>query len=242
MKKGIHKLLFSILVIGIVMLGGCAQQEEPKTTDKVTPQEPSTVDVDKTQTEPSKPTKTGISSDIKKLIDKANGLDNYKYIGYDTKNDVYVQGSKLRIDLFQKVGRTGTTEINTIYLDRDDKSAFGACVGSACDLNTRLIYRKVSYGNYIITTPLEYLNSLVYAKENEGKSKKVGNFQLMNAEFVDEDGKEGEIWINQFWGLPHQIDYFDEEGKITKTIKFDEMVFLVPRIDVNLASDLTLVE
>ena len=240
MKK-LNKLLIPILVIGIIVLGGCAQQEEPKTTVKIEPQEPSTVDVDKTQTEPSKPTKTGISSDVKKLIDKANNLDNYKYIS-DNKNVVYVQGSKLRIDLFQKVGRTGTTEINTIYLDSDDQSAFGACVGSACDLKTRLIYRKVSYGSYIVTTPLEYLNSLVYAKENEGKSKKVGNFQLMNAEFVDEDRKEGGIWLNQFWGLPHQIDYFDEQGKITKTIKFDDMVFLVPGIDVNLPTDLTLVE
>tara|TARA_Y100000310_G_C20635824_1_gene791098 strand:+ start:272 stop:1027 length:756 start_codon:yes stop_codon:yes gene_type:complete len=156
------------------------------------------------------------------LISNSSKVTSFAYSDLsDTKDSFSVKGNKVRVKLGKKISKNKKI-YNIVLLDLDEGTAYGYCTDNGvCDSRARGVYYKVNYSGYnegknplLIpnTWKVKYLtgNTHLYGKK----------ITVWEVEFIDNKGRKGLAQIDNYYGVPYEIVYRNDDGSIEKRIEF----------------------
>lgn len=154
------------------------------------------------------------------FVDKTNSYDNYEFtyrenVLSNTK-EVAVKGDKIRYHIKDFPEKYGLAEFyDTVLLDNREKTAIQWCENpNKCSEDERSFARQVLYEERKIPTLQEVMNSIVSAEivgdemMLRRSSKKVA--------YVDDEGTEGFLWVDKYFGVPLRRETGEEENKVVE--------------------------
>ncbi|MBU0461131.1 MAG: hypothetical protein KJ574_00950 [Nanoarchaeota archaeon] len=154
------------------------------------------------------------------LLAKHSKVKSIHYFYQDEKNypefhEYSVKGDKMAIKYTVLDQDNAVGKIDTIYMDTSAKKAVAYCERAsktACsDPNNEY---PLTYSTYIRETPLDWIEKVTYA-ERQSQAQLDGRNAIIIKTTID--GKEAEMWLDDYYGLPLQINI---DGK---TYRFQDL-------------------
>jgi len=220
-----EKLLLSISLLLMFVLSACIQPIDSGIRDGT--QEPSEVDVAK-ETNEIKVDNNNEEIDVEpikevspEIVDLLNIADEkvkslkYDYKGPETAEafyTFYIKGNliKYTFEPTSKFIDAYDDAYDTIYFNKDDKTAMGYCDNKKCKVKGKKA--DLSYDEVYILTSLDWLDEIKFAEKiGEQLIDKRNTWKLSTEEFT--------IWIDTFFGVPMQVESGDN------IIQFKKMDF-----------------
>jgi hypothetical protein len=152
---------------------------------------------------------------INKAEEKASKGYSFVYTKSGAVSDYakyYVKGDLVRVDIYDKTwlpSEYGDMVFNVVYIDRAADTATAYCIINLenspyeCD-DTPDLMNDVEGDDFLITLPYELLSTI--DKATEKGTVKVGSRNALKAEVEFKDGDSGMFWLDQFSGLPLQME------------------------------------
>lgn len=236
-----------IFLVCLMILTACSTQTQQQ-NQAPTPTSPSSPQQQIPQ-QPSLPQsiptpKKELTPDAKKIVDSISKVTSYGFS--NTNGVVYLKGNKVRIDLYQNRGATADTKFDTVYLDLENKVAYGLCkdVG-LCSYDLRQKYRQVSYKEFDLgKLPPEYTKEITSGEIDYSKTRQIkkhaGLAPVSLFKYAINDVNY-ESWLDNFYGFPYEIT-LTKNGNSTFIQFSDVQINGVTDQDVTLPSGLTFVK
>jgi hypothetical protein len=176
--------------------------------------------------------KTGVMSpELRDLLSRADRkVKSYSYLYAVSKDNhfphqYFIKGHYVKVKLFEIEPYFIENYYDHVYLDTKNKKAYGywesrkKCISGRYD-NTKLVF-NVSYDEYRIKTPYEFLKSVSFAEI-------VGPELIENRNAVKIRQVEGdvvtEMWLDDAYGLPRRVVVLRDE-KVIASHNFADMQF-----------------
>lgn len=157
-----------------------------------------------------------MGEELQKIISGQQKIKSYKYTLYGNliANKIYVKGDKMRYDLSKNKQRDFVSigNFDTLYLDKTKKEAYLSCTDITCE--NRNILEKVDYNEFIMETPVEMIEGVIYTSGIIGTEMCDVSKPCNKVEVIFADGKTGYIWVDNYYGFPMKIQ------KAGKTYEF----------------------
>jgi len=158
------------------------------------------------------------------FVDKTNSYDSYKFLYKEDvlskTKEVAVKGDKIKYHIKDYPEQYSKSEFyDTVLIDNAQKTAYQWCESTnKCDEEERSFVRQVYYDERKIPTLQEIMNSIVSAEI-------VGDEMMMRKSskkvaYVDDEGNEGLLWVDKYYGVPLKRETGEDENKVIET--FDE--------------------
>jgi len=172
-----------------------------------------------------------LSPELRELLQKADQkVKSYKYLfslTLDNKepHSYFVKGQYIKVKLYELDPYNIDNYYDMVYLDTKNKKAYAYCENTKRCMsrdvdNTKKVY-NVSYDEYRVETPYEYLKDITFAEI-------VGPEVVENRDTVKIKEVKGdvitEIWLDSAYGMPRRIRVTQGE-KVLKTLSFQDMTF-----------------
>lgn len=211
----------TLLIISLFVLSACAQnaatpksaaapQETPAAEEKQTTEETSGKKISEVPAE--------VSPEVAKLLstskEKVKSI-SYKYQGPETGTYLYkflVKGNKIKytLDPPYNVVDVDKDAYDTIYIDKDLKTAFAYCDSRKCTVKGKKAI--LNYNESYIMTPIDWLNKFESAQ-------KYGEEQIeMRSTWILLSENNLKAWVDTFYGVPLKV-------QADNTYKFMQMTF-----------------
>ncbi|MBT7903619.1 hypothetical protein HN587_07185 [Candidatus Woesearchaeota archaeon] len=254
MRKNIFLILTLTLLLGTLLISGCAKQQYvPQTADPVSSatdlidlepkQEEVVVDIEidseellkDSEEEPVKIETPVLDKRIvalKKATEKVQsyeffyrGVNEGKYANVLSKmSHFFVYKNAVKIIIPKKQNYFPEDVFNIVYLDKANKKAYGYCTDFKYCAKMDSL-RELNYDDYNIELPLELTKNIEFASYVKKQQIELSKDSIVVEYF---EGKSGEdkvwLWIYEYNGAVLQKETFKQDGKVI-TIDFDEMLF-----------------
>jgi hypothetical protein len=256
--------IIGIIVISLLFLAGCVQQQYPATGPKVEVSEkiPASEETGTQQeAQPENDTeinpitnesyhdikekrgyKTNIT-DFNELLKRASSIESYKYNITDTgisdnEYRFFVKGRFVKMMLPEAMQHKTGEIYDEVLMDRVTKTAFSHCGRYSCPKpNLDKEIEKVDYEEYYMNDPMEYLY------------KAIANPQYLKEEMIGEqytkvfkttfEGRPAKIWLQEYYGFPLRIEVTQPDGTKRKITFEDMMVDATTRGEIELPFNFT---
>ncbi len=163
------------------------------------------------------------NAEIIELLEKNKDATNYHYV-YDAEKadgyEVFISGSKVKKVYLDTKPLRGDIFYNTIYLNRETKTAVGICnkPGVTCGA----IWNKAFVLDYdkekISSTPVELLSRV--SNPQEAGSEVLLSRELTIIEFTNADGKKERWSVDDFYGLPSRQAVYSPDDEVEEIHTF----------------------
>jgi len=237
------RLLFVLMVIGVLVISGCAKQAEESTADKTLPEEKSSADVNiyeqktdsgesaKPAEEEVKAPEKAVTPEMQKLLDKSTSVSSLRYTynefikgttGYSAV--VLFKGTKMRqyikpgTNTYSGVFKAGE-RFDTIYFDLSTGVKKAYCE-KATNCETDYMNKEVDVSDrkFITETPFDILEEVKYEtlvrdEMVEGKTAKIAEIKMS-----DENIKA--VWIWDYKGIPLKYEIRSADNEKLKSVTF----------------------
>lgn len=160
---------------------------------------------------------------IIELLEKNKDATNYHYV-YDAEKgdgyEVFVLGSKAKKVYLDAKPLRGDIFYNTIYLNRETKTAVGICnkPGVTCGAIWNKAYAVDYELENIAPTPVEILDQV--RNPQEAGSEVLLSRELTIIEFTNADGKKERWSVDDFYGLPSRQVIYSADAEIEESHTF----------------------
>ncbi len=171
-----------------------------------------------------------IDPQVARLIARQDKAKSYHFYYSTSENwnvirdQFFIKGDKIKIGLYE-INRWNNDYFDTVYLDPATKTAEAFCENNnkeRCRDNDRKF--DVSYEDFIIKTPLEWLTSIPRDAKVTG-SENFDERMSVVVEYTRDDGATVRIWIDRFSGVPVRVLIFmDEVENILEQYNFKNLV------------------
>ena len=155
------------------------------------------------------------NADIVALLQRNKDVTNYHYV-FDADKvegyEVFISGSNVKKVYIDAKPLRGDIFYNTIYLNRETKTAVGICnkPGVTCGAIWNKAYIVDYESENIGPTPVEMIDTV--RNPQEVGSEVMLNRDLTIIEFINADGKKERWSLDDFYGLPsRQVIYSSDE-------------------------------
>lgn len=186
------------------------------------------------------------NAEIVELLEKNKEATNYHFV-FDADKaegyEVFISGSKVKKVYLDAKPLRGDIFYNTIYLNRETKTAVGICnkPGVTCGA----IWNKVYTINYeqenIAPTPVEIIDQA--RNPQEVGSEVMMNRKLTIIEFTNADGKKERWSLDNFYGLPSRQVIYSSDGVVEESHTFTKLsVGQVREDEITLPTDYVIQE
>lgn len=154
---------------------------------------------------------SNIDEDVQDLMDNNDKLTSMSYnyraaSAVDSETyEIYLKGDEMKILLPLKTQILNTLEIDTVIVDWGDRTATSYCQSLKYCVETGMIEEGVSFDEYYVMNPVFWLDEIDSAEKTEER-------KLFNRDATVADINDGEyvFWIEDFYGVPLQIEQDDE--------------------------------
>ena len=140
------------------------------------------------------------------------------------RDQFFMKGDKIKIELYE-INRWNNDYFDTVYLEPTTKTAAAFCENKnkdRCRDNDRKF--DVSYEDFVIKTPLEWLASIPRDARVTG-SESFDERMSSVVEYTRDDGATVRIWIDRFSGVPVRVLIFmGEVENILEEYNFKNLV------------------
>ncbi|MFC1741571.1 hypothetical protein ACFL3V_03475 [Nanoarchaeota archaeon] len=220
---GIMLIVSAALLVSVLFNAGC----DRKFNSNVSVSPETEVEVNPVTGQPPQDIveKRGVVTNItefNELMTRASRINSFKYTITDTDlgedpYKVFVLGRFVKIMLPDLQQHNSGELFDEILMERRDRIAFSHCSKYNCDRDREL--EKVEFDDYYIKDPMEYL--YMTTQPEFLKEEMLGNdyTKVFGVKF---EGKDGRIWLQEYYGYPLKIIVKEEDGS-KRTIKFEEM-------------------
>ncbi|MBU1111520.1 MAG: YtxH domain-containing protein [archaeon] len=152
-----------------------------------------------------------IDDDVQNLLDNNNKLTSISY-NYRAESavdsgmyEIYLKGDMMKIILPDETNILHTLDMDTVIIDWGDRTAISYCASvKYCEETGEK--GEVSIDKYYVMNPIFWLDKIDTAEKTE--ERKLFN---RDATVADINGGEYVFWIENFYGVPLQVE---EDGEI----------------------------
>src|SRR3989344_8686698 len=167
---------------------------------------------------------------VARLIARQDKAKSYHFYYSTSENwnvirdQFFMKGDKIKIELYE-INRWNNDYFDTVYLEPTTKTAAAFCENKnkdRCRDNDRKF--DVSYEDFVIKTPLEWLASIPRDARVTG-SERFDERMRSVVEYTRDDGATVRIWIDRFSGVPVRVLIFmGEVENILEEYNFKNLV------------------
>lgn len=163
------------------------------------------------------------NAEIIELLAKNKDAANYHYMFDADKSEgyeVFILGSKVKKVYLDTKPLRGDIFYNTIYLNRETKTAVGICnnPGVSCGAIWNKAYPLDYSKENISPTPVEILSRA--SNPREAGSEVLLNRELTIIEFINVEGKKERWSVDNFYGLPSRQAVYSPDDEIEESHTF----------------------
>jgi len=215
------KILFAVLVLGILIVSGCkAPETEEETTVTVSGGQTPTVREVSTGRE-AVATGPSLSSELKTLLAKAGTIDSLEYFYHEAEVGMryYILGNNIRIQYTTRTKLGGNREYTTdVYIDLSARKARGYCEEPGCD-EKRDVPVDLDIGLFNLETPIDVAKTI---KTGEKKGEEtISGKKTIVIETPLTNGNVQRSWIWDFKGIPIRYTIQTPEGQVLKRVDYE---------------------
>ncbi len=228
-----------ILVLASIFVIACAKQpaEQPKAEapkqDVVAPSPQPTAEP--APTPPKEPetvqkAESFVSPEDKELIlKKLQKIKTLNYASPDDKQNLYIDTVKdlVRIKYHGALKKLDNNGVySELIIDRKTKKVQTYCAIDRCnkDEEDQYISYNVNYEKFNALIVLDYVKDMKQIKLDKTKTRQIKSIPSIFATFIDSDGKTGEMWIDDFYGIPLSI-HNTESTELVKDVFVNNIEF-----------------
>ena len=216
-----------LLLISIVMIA-CAkqpvqQQPEAQKEQILTPSsQPAAEPVPVASKEPeaAKAAAPVSPEDKEQILKKLQKIKTLNYATPDDKQNIYFDTVKDLVRIryngaLKKLDNNGV--YSELIIDRKNKKVVTYCAIDRCNKDEQDLYisYSVNYEKFNTVTILDYVKNMKQIKSDKSKTKQIKSIPSTFATFIDNDDKTGEMWLDDFYGIPLSI----QQGDGTELVK-----------------------
>ena len=216
-----------LLLISIVMIA-CAkqpvqQQPEAQKEQILTPSsQPAAEPVPVASKEPEAAKAAApVSPEYKEqILKKLQKIKTLNYATPDDKQNIYFDTVKDLVRIryngaLKKLDNNGV--YSELIIDRKNKKVVTYCAIDRCNKDEQDLYisYSVNYEKFNTVTILDYVKNMKQIKSDKSKTKQIKSIPSTFATFIDNDDKTGEMWLDDFYGIPLSI----QQGDGTELVK-----------------------
>lgn len=184
------------------------------------------------------------NAEIIALLQRNKDATNYHY-SFDADKvegyEVFIFGSNVKKVYVDTKPLRGDVFYNTVYLNRETKTAVGICnkPGVTCGAIWNKAYVVDYESENIAPTPVEMINTA--RNPQEVGSEVMLNRDLTIIEFMNSDGKKERWSLDDFYGLPSRQEIYSVDDEIEESHTFIKLsVGQVREEDVTLPAEYVL--
>ncbi|MBW2992120.1 hypothetical protein KY345_02790, partial [Candidatus Woesearchaeota archaeon] len=146
---------------------------------------------------------------FKDFVTKVNTYDEYEFkyrkTALPNTLNVAVLGDRMKYR-FERPEQYENEFYNVVVLDLTERKAYQYCEGPRCDLEDLGFARQIDFEDRAIPTLKEVMNSIVEAEI-------IGDEMMMDrsskkVSYVDNEGVEGTLWVDKYYGIPLRKEYY----------------------------------
>ncbi|HIH42525.1 TPA: hypothetical protein HA246_02680 [Candidatus Woesearchaeota archaeon] len=219
-----------IFVLVSILMIACAEQtaqqpqlQEPKQEVTAPSPQPAAepVPTPPNEPEPAQQVVVPVSpEDKEQILKKLQKIKTLNYATPDDKQNIYVDTVKdlVRIrynSALKKLDNNGL--YSELIIDRKNKKVVTYCAIDRCNKDEEDLYisYSVNYEKFNIVTILDYIKNMKQIKSDKSKTKQIKSIPSTFATFIDNEDKTGEMWSDDFYGIPLSI----QQGDGTELVK-----------------------
>lgn len=165
--------------------------------------------------EPAKTVALVSSEDKEIVLKKFQKIKTLNYASPDDKQNLYVDTVKDLVRIKYN-GALKKLDNNGVYsefiIDRKAKKILTYCAIDRCNKDEEDLYisYNVNYEKFNALTVLDYVKDMKQIKLDKSKTKQIKSIPSVFATFIDSDDKPGEMWLDDFYGIP--LSLLNSEG------------------------------
>ena len=222
-----RKIILTLFILSILVLGGCAAPEEEGTAAQQTTQQAKGPVVREVRTGQEELPARGpeLSAELKSLIAKADSVESMEYFYKEAEKGAryYVRDNNIRIE-FTSRKFEGDLVYDNVYIDLAKRTATGYCEDhDPCkDVNLLDVPQELDIKDFNLETPFDVLDSITYGEEKG--SETISGKTAVIIEIPLSDGNTKRIWVWDYKGIPIRYTIVGKEGEVIRRIDYEGMV------------------
>jgi uncharacterized protein YcfL len=214
-------LIFAI--VSFLLISGCSTEQpkpsmqeqvvEPVVIEQELVKEPNNITVPKSVVEEKKMVlQKSIDPAVATLLNKTKKVTSYKYAFYGPPNDAFginfvINNEKIKIVLPKETKFADGQYYDTVYMTVGSASGNAYCENPDCINKDQPL--PVSFSDYYKPTPFDFVETIVVAKP--AGTEIVENRKATIISFVDNESKNGTMWLDNTFGLPVRVKFKDSK-------------------------------
>ena len=158
--------------------------------------------------------------DKEQILKKLQKIKTLNYASPDDKQNIYVDTVKDLVRI-RYSGALKKLDNNGLYseliIDRKNKKVVTYCAIDRCNKDEQDLYisYSVNYEKFNTVTILDYVKNMKQIKSDKSKTLQIKSIPSTFATFIDSEDKAGEMWADDFYGIPLSI----QQGDGTELVK-----------------------